>query len=445
MNARVMIVDDEQDVREPLAEYLRTVGMHVITAGDGGEALTKLNGNPVDVVISDIKMPNMGGMELLSHLRSDFRDIDVIMFTSYGTVETAVESIKSGAQDYVLKPIVFEDIQQKIERIMSERTAPSYERGHVPERSAMDRIIGKSIQVQGLKELIKRVARADSHALVMGESGTGKELVAKALHYESTRRNKPFIAVNCAAIPEHLIESEFFGHTAGAFTGAVADTKGFFESAHRGTLFLDEIAYLPLSMQAKLLRAIEEREITPVGKTKPVAVDLRIISACASDLKARVAEGSFREELFFRLNIIEIKVPPLRRRVGDISDLAQFFLRETTGRIDSPAQRFSPAAMTALDNYRWPGNIRELRNVVERAVVMSTTEEIQLQNLPDEITQGVSDQNHTTEYKTAVKSFEKDLILKTLTHCDNDKKQAAKLLGIGLSSLYRKLEEFGIE
>jgi len=444
MNARVMIVDDEQDVREPLAEYLRTVGMHVITAGDGDEALTKLKANPVDVVISDIKMPNMGGMELLGHLRSDFKDVDVIMFTSYGTVETAVESIKSGAKDYVLKPIVFEDIQQKIERIMSERAGRTSDSGHA-EKSAMDRIVGKSIQVQGLKELIKRVARADSHALIMGESGTGKELVAKALHYESTRRKQPFIAVNCAAIPEHLLESEFFGHTAGSFTGAVANTKGFFESAHKGTLFLDEIAYLPLPMQAKLLRAIEESEITPIGKTKPVTVDLRIISACATDLKARVAEGSFREELFFRLNIIEIKVPPLRRRVGDISDLAQFFLRETTGRIDSPVRRFSPSAMTALENYRWPGNIRELRNVVERAVVMSTTEDIQLQNLPDEITQGVPDKNHTTEYKTAVKSFEKDLILKTLVHCDNDKKQAAKVLGIGLSSLYRKLEEFGIE
>ncbi|MBU1318271.1 MAG: sigma-54 dependent transcriptional regulator [candidate division Zixibacteria bacterium] len=446
-SARVMIVEDEQDVREPLAEYLRTVGMSVTTAADGRDALMKLKTRKIDVVISDIKMPNMGGMELLEHLRSDYRDIDVIMFTSFGTVETAVEAIKSGAQDYVLKPIVFEDIQQKIERIMSNRPdgTTASAKTAAAEQFAIDKIIGSSIQVQGLKELIKRVARADSHALIIGESGTGKELVAKALHFESNRKSHPFIAVNCAAIPEQLLESEFFGHSAGAFTGAIAETKGVFESAHKGTLFLDEIAYLPLPMQAKLLRAIEEREITPIGKTKPVSIDLTIVSACAKDLREQVAEGTFREELFFRLNIIEIAVPPLRRRTGDIPELAEFFLKETTERIVSPVRSFSLVAMTALENHRWPGNIRELRNVVERAVVMCNDEEIQLQNLPDDITLNVPEQNRTTEYKTAVKSFEKDLILKTLTHCDNDKRLAAKILGIGLSSLYRKLEEFGIE
>jgi two-component system response regulator PilR (NtrC family) len=444
--ARILIVEDEQDVREPLAEFLRTKGFEVETAEDGKQALEKLKEKPADLIVSDIQMPNMGGLELLKHVRSEYPAAQVIMFTAFGTVESAVDAIKSGAQDYVLKPVVFEDMQQKIDRILAQR-----DRGDIQQTRDRDgkhvfveSIIGESMEVVELRNLIKRVAKAESHALIIGESGTGKELVARSLHYESGRRDRPFVAINCAAIPEHLLESEFFGHSAGAFTGAAADKRGLFEFANKGTLFLDEVVELPVQMQAKLLRAIEEREITPLGRTKPIPVDLTIVSATAKDLKKEVEEGRFREELYFRLYVIEIKVPPLRDRRSDIPLLLEHFLRETNERIDSKVRSFSPAAKSALEHYRWPGNIRELRNIVERSVVMCSGDQIMPHDLPDDIISSSPELQQEEGFKAAVRGFERDLIKRTLAHCDNDKKQAAKLLGIGLSSLYRKLEEYGL-
>ncbi len=274
--ARILIVEDEHDVREPLAEFLRSGGFEVETAADGKQALVLLRDKPADLIVSDIQMPRMGGLELLKHVRSKYPATQMIMFTAFGTVENAVNALKSGAQDYVLKPVVFEDMQLKIERILSRRNQGSNLRSRDQEGKQvyLESIIGESMAVVELRNLIKRVAKAESHALIIGESGTGKELVARALHYESNRRDRPFVAINCAAIPEHLLESELFGHSAGAFTGAAADKKGLFESANRGTLFLDEIVELPIQMQAKLLRAIEEQEITPLGRTKPIPVSI---------------------------------------------------------------------------------------------------------------------------------------------------------------------------
>lgn len=445
---QVMIVEDERDVREPLAEYLRGVGFDVVTAADGQLALALLGRQSIDVVVSDIQMPNMGGMELFSVMRAEYPLVDVVFFTAFGTVEMAVNSIKAGACDYILKPVVFEDIQHKLERIFLARTGGSEEvdkaDGAGPP-SYLDRIVGGSLQINRLKKLVKQVAKAGSYALIEGESGTGKELVARALHECSSRKKNPFVAVNCAAIPEHLLEAEFFGYTRGSFTGAVADKKGYFESAHGGTLFLDEILELPMAMQAKLLRAVEELEITPIGKTVPIIVDVVVIAASAKDLRREVEAGSFRDDLFYRINVVDINVPPLRKRKEDIPTLARHFLIETKKRMSSDVTDYSPETLAVLENYDWPGNIRELRNVVERAIVMTQGSLIGVESLPGYLSGGDLASNLPTDYRSVVKDFERDLIIRTLKDCDNDKKLAAEVLGIGLSSLYRKLDDLDLD
>ena len=445
---RLMVVDDERDVREPLAAYLRSEGYVVETAANGIEALEKLNHQSVDFVLTDIMMPRMGGMDLLLKIRNKFPKTRIVVFTAYGSVETAVKAIKSGADDYVLKPVIFEEIKQKIVRLIGstigEREADRTSGGQ-PDQSSLDMIVGHSAGVQELKELILRIARAGTYALIQGESGTGKELVARALHGESPRRAKPFIAVNCAAIPEHLLESEFFGHTRGSFTGAVSDKKGIFEAAHEGTLFLDEVGDLPLQMQAKLLRAIETREIVPIGRTDPINVEVTILAASAKQLSLEVESKLFREDLFYRINVIEIIVLPLRERVEDIPTLANHFLAMTQADSKSAALSIADATYSALQTYRWPGNIRELRNVIERAVVLCQTDQIMPHDLPEHIASKIDIDRADSNFKTTMRNFEKELILKTLHSCDDDRKLTAKVLGIGLSSLYRKMEDLGIK
>ena len=443
----VLIVDDERDVREPLAKFLRSQGFDAITASNGVEALGILEANAVAVVVTDLQMPKMGGLELLRRIRAEHPRTEVIIFTAYGTVDGAVDAVKSGAHDYVLKPIIFEDIQQKIERITSrdDSDQPPNESREMNARASLDAIIGSSRAIEKLKDLVSRVARAGSFALIQGESGTGKELVARALHNLSPRNAFPFQAVNCAAVPVHLMESEFFGHTRGSFTGAVANKQGFFQVSDCGTLFLDEVGELPLEMQTKLLRAIEEREIMPIGQARPIAINLTIVAASARILRAEVEAGRFREDLFHRINVVEINVPPLRDRRDDIPLLAKHFLDDIGHRVGASARGLSLAAMASLQTYRWPGNVRELRNVVERAALVCDGDEIIPADLPDHIGDGVDrSDDGSAGYRSAVRGFEKELIQKTLANCNYDKKLTAKVLGIGLSSLYRKLEEFEI-
>lgn len=447
-NYKILIVDDERDVREPLAKYLHGEGYSVSTACDGLDALKKLSFESVDIILTDIQMPNMNGLDLLRKVKSLYPAIKVIIFTAYGAVESAVTAIKGGAQDYILKPVIFEDIKQKIDRLIIKKENQKITGQTSRDKSsqqALDAIIGDSSSVKKLKELIVQVAFAGSYALIQGESGTGKELVSRALHFTSMRWNKPFIIINCAAIPEHLLESEFFGHAKGAFTGAITDKKGFFEIADKGTLFLDEIGELPMTMQAKLLRAIESNEIIPLGKTKPIPIDITIIAASAKILTEEIAAKRFREDLFFRINVIEINIPPLREHPEDIKLLADFFLSQVIKNIKTTAKSFSDLTYSALERYQWPGNIRELRNVVERAIVLCRGDKIMPNYLPDYIKQCIDDREQDDGYKTAMRNFEKELIEKTLNSCNNDKKLAAKLLGIALSSLYRKLEELKIE
>ncbi|MFQ5510692.1 MAG: sigma-54-dependent transcriptional regulator [Candidatus Krumholzibacteriia bacterium] len=442
--ASVLIVDDERDVREPLGMYLRREGFAVFTAAHGGEALDVLSAHPVRVVLSDVRMPVMDGTELLHRVRAEYPDTHVIMFTAFGTGDDAAAAIRSGAKDYILKPVVFEDICQKILRVCEVDDGPVTGRGEPAGQRFLEAIQGESDCVREMKSLITRVAEAGSSALITGESGTGKELVAKALHHLSDRRDGTFLAVNCAAIPEQLLESEFFGHAKGSFTGAYADKKGLFESAGRGTLFLDEVSELPHHMQAKLLRALEEKEVTPIGKTVPIPVRAVVLAACSMDLKREVDEGRFRMDLFYRLNVIEMPVPPLRDRDGDVELLARYFLDETRKRLRTGVRSFSSGTIRALGRYDWPGNIRELRNVIERAVVLARGETIEPLNLPDYIERFAHGGHAPRTMKDAVKVFERELILKTLRECGNNKRLAAKKLGMGLSSLYRKLEELDL-
>lgn len=443
---RILIVDDERDLREPMAKFLRSEGYSVSTAADGREALRQVRKERYEVVVTDIKMPNMNGLELLAVLRAEFPSINVIIITAFGTVESAVNAMRLGAHDYVLKPVIFEDIQQKIMRLTGEGTDLGWGKPAQagPAGTGIDAIKGDSGPVRQMKELILKVARAGSSALIQGPSGSGKELVARALHTESSRAKYPFVPINCAAIPEHLLESEFFGYMKGAFTGATANKKGLFEIAHNGTLFLDEISDLSLALQAKLLRAVEERRITPISGT-PVDINVVLIAASAKHLRNEVDEGRFREDFYFRINVIEILVPPLQNRREDIPMLVEYFLKEVTARLGSPTKSISEETINLLIRYDWPGNIRELRNVIERAVVLSHDDTIRPEDLPEVIGHGARDSGISSSFKSTVKGFERDLLLKTLKSCDNDKKLAAKVLGIGLSSLYRKLEEFNIE
>ncbi len=434
----LLIVDDERDLREPLAKYLSSVGYKTFTASDGVEALDAIANNEIDIVLTDVRMPRMSGIDLLKNIRKRNLNIEVFVFTAYGTVETAVDAIRSGAVDYLLKPVIFEDIRNKLETHLKRDEESGAE--------GVSAIIGDSPQIRSLKELILQVAGSESMAVIYGESGSGKELIARALHTESPRRDGPFVAVNCAAVPEQLLESEFFGHVRGAFTGAVRDKKGFFQLAQNGTLLLDEIADLPLAMQAKLLRALESREVYPVGGGTPISLNARVIAATGRPLEEEVKKGAFRSDLYYRIAVIEVKAPSLRERPGDIPELVGHFLRILRGRGATNVSVFAKDALDALCSYSWPGNVRELRNVIERSVILSRNAQVELVDLPEHlISASGNDGSVDGNLRDARRTFEKDMILKTIASCDNDKKLAAKLLGIGLSSLYRKMEELGIE
>ncbi len=437
----LLIVDDERDVREPLAKYLGSVGFNVVTACDGEEALRVLPKNDVSVVLTDVRMPRMSGIELLKEIRRSHPEIDVFVFTAYGTVESAVEAIRAGAVDYVIKPVIFEDIRSKIDSHLRNKAGAGTEPA-----TGISAIIGESPQIESLKELILQVAGTETTAVIQGESGTGKELIAHALHAESPRADGPFVPVNCAAVPEQLLESEFFGHVKGAFTGAVHDKKGYFEIAENGTLLLDEVADLPLSMQAKLLRALESKEVFPVGGGAPISLNARVIAATGRPLEKEVEQGAFRSDLYYRIAVIEITAPALRDRPGDIPGLVEHFLQRLRARGETRVSSFSKDSIAILCSYQWPGNVRELRNIVERSVVLAKNDVVELSDLPEHLIQaGGNAETIAGNLRDARRTFERDMILKTIASCNNDKKLAAKLLGIGLSSLYRKMEELGIE
>ncbi|MBS0196165.1 MAG: sigma-54-dependent Fis family transcriptional regulator [Planctomycetes bacterium] len=445
MGKTILLCEDETMLRESLVQLLRDEGYDVVAAVDGQEAYEHIVARPFDIVLTDIRMPRMDGLTLLGHLQQVAPQTPVIVITAFGTIESAVSAMRAGATDYLLKPMQFDDVLLRIKRaldfgemrrdrtIFTEQLAAS---------SAFQNLIGDSPAMTRLFELVRKLSSVRSSVLIIGESGTGKELFARAIHYNGITRDKPFVAVNCGAIPESLIESELFGHRKGAFTGAVRDRIGYFEAASGGTLFLDEISTLPMGVQSSLLRVLEERVVVPIGDTRPRPVDLRIVAASNQDLRALCAEGKFREDLLYRLDVVRLMLPPLRQRRTDIPMLVHHFLEKYTREMNKRVKGLTNAAMRALISHDWRGNVRELENVIERAVIFAEDREIDIADLPFTVDPSVEDSGE--DLRIAVTQFERLHIVTSLRRHRYDKNETAAHLGIGVSSLYRKMEELQI-
>ncbi len=451
---RILIIDDEESFRHMLSVILKKEKFDVDTASDGEEGLQKVMANSYDQVLCDIRMPRMDGLDFLKEVQKANLDTTLIMMSAYGTIDTAIEAMKLGAYDYISKPFKPDEIVLTLKKADErERLRKENEllRRTVKGEYSFENIVSENEKMQKIIEVVKKVAPYKSTILIMGESGTGKELVARALHYHSDRSQNPFVAVNCGAIPENLIESELFGHAKGAFTDAIRTKKGLFEEADGGTLFLDEIGELPLQLQVKLLRVLQEGEIRRVGEGKPIQIDVRIAAATARDLIREVGEGRFREDLFYRLNVFPVHIPPLRERKEDIPSLVAHFIKKYNQSIGKKVTGIHPKALQVLLDYRWYGNVRELENIVERAIVLSDGSEIEKENLPIEI-QGFQEKVQLPpateeEYsiKKASKTLEINLIQKALKKTKGNHTHAARLLEISHRALLYKIKEYGIE
>jgi DNA-binding NtrC family response regulator len=443
----ILVVDDDADMREMVHDMLKDRGHQVTTASSGQEALRLLGEGDYAVVLSDLRMKGMQGIELLTEIKKTVPDINVILMTAFGSVETAVEAMKYGASDYLTKPVKKDELIRVVERVLREaalRREVTRLRKEVHKEYSFHHILGKSKPMQAVFDLIKRVADSPTNILITGESGTGKELVAKAIHYNSDRKEAPFVPVNCAAIPEQLLESELFGHMRGSFTDARMDKRGLFEEAQKGTLFLDEISELPIMLQAKLLRAIQEKEIRRVGATKPISADVRIIAATNLNLAEEAKAKRFRDDLYYRLNVIELKLPPLRDRREDIVLLVEGFLKRCGEVRGKEVKGVSEAALAMLMDYTWPGNVRELENVIERAVTLSRGEKVTPDDLPPAVQGARGDRrvlDEAVEKTLPLHEIEKEYIKKILDKTGGNKYQAAQALGIDRKTLYRKLAE----
>jgi DNA-binding NtrC family response regulator len=450
MAQRILVVDDEQIIRESLSFILKKEGYNVEEAINGKDALVKHEANPFDIIITDIEMPEMKGVDLLKQIRQRTPQTLVVIITAFGSVETAVLALREGAADYILKPINFDDLLYRVKKLCDYQALiieNSLLRQELQRTYDFDQIIGQSTPMKRIFEVIKRVANSEGTVLITGKSGTGKEIIARAIHYNSPRREKRFMPINCGAIVDTLFESELFGHKKGSFTGATVDKEGLLKVAEGGTVFLDEVSEIPIQLQVKLLRALEQREITPVGMTEPIKIDVRIIAATNRDLRKEVENGKFRDDLYYRLNVVEIDLPSLKERPDDIPILAQHFLDAFKKQMSKPIQGFANEAMRALLQYQWKGEVRELENVVERAVIFCDEDFVRLEHLPEYMRPAEDIPSVSSSYgtlKDAVRSFERQFIQQTLSACGQNKETAAKVLGVSLSSLYRKIEELQI-
>lgn len=471
---RILVVDDEQSIRELLEISLRTENFAVDVCDSAIAALEKLKQNTYDVVITDISMPEMTGIELLSKIKSFNESIVVIIVTAFGSTESAIEAMKLGAADYLTKPFnvdeLFITIEKNLNLVRLEGENRELRKALNKEFS-FESIIGNSNKMQEVFQLVSRIAVTTTSVLITGESGTGKELIAHAIHGKSDRKKGPIVPVNCGAIPENLMESEFFGHKRGSFTGAVSDKKGLFQVADKGTLFLDEIGEVPQSIQVKLLRALQTKSFRPVGATEDITVDVRIVCATNRDLEEEVRLGNFREDLFYRLNVIQVRLPALRERKEDIPMLANHFLTKHNLAMGKSIKAISSEAMQVLCAYNWPGNVRELENVIERAVALESGSAILTEVLSNKIREsavkggmplairsssniGHPDRESVSKEEGLIADFnlekkmedyERQYILRALEQSDGVKKEAAKLLGISFRSLRYRIEKFGIE
>jgi DNA-binding NtrC family response regulator len=442
---RVLIVEDEDLMRELLARILAGENYRIQQASSGEEALKFLQEHPVDLILTDLKLKGMNGLQLLSEARALDPEIVVIIMTAYASVETAVEAMRKGAYDYITKPFINDEIRVMLRRALNERHL-SQENRHLKrelrERYRFENIIGNSEAMQRVYRLIEKVASISSNVLIVGETGTGKELVARAIHYNSERAERPFIAVNCGALTESLLESELFGHIKGAFTGAITNREGFFRKADKGTLFLDELSEVSPGLQVKLLRAIQEREVIPVGGREPLKFDVRFIAATNRKLEEEVRKGTFREDLFYRINVIAIQLPPLRQRQEDIPLLVHHFLLKYAERLGKASMKMSREAMHVLVNYGWPGNVRELENIMERTVALCESDTIAPADLPEKLTQVKIAIRDLDDYQMTLEALEEQHIKRVLQRVEGDKVKAAQILGINLSTLYRKLARY---
>jgi two-component system NtrC family response regulator len=445
----ILLIDDDDSLRRVMEFSLTEAGHTVRTAANGEDGLRLFDKDPFDAVITDITMPGMSGMDVLAKVRQRDAHIPVIVITAYGTIESAVEAMKQGAFDYITKPVSRDELRLTLEKAIRMRRLEKENvelRAEVTDRYRFESIIGSSEKMKEVLDLAGRVAASDASLLITGESGTGKELLAKGVHFNSQRADGPFVAVNCAAIPDSLIESELFGHVRGAFTGAVKDKEGKFELADGGTLFLDEIGDLRIDLQAKILRALQEREVDRVGGGKPVSVDVRVIAATNKDIERAVKEGAFREDLYYRLNVITLFIPPLRERKEDIPLLASHFLKKFNKDIDV---RVDAGALSLLTAYGWPGNVRELENVIERASVLKRGALITLDELPEKLKKekpGVEDIIlNLPEQGISLEDLEKSLIIKALDKHKGNQTRAAEYLGITRPTLIYRMEKFGLK
>jgi len=444
----ILVVDDEVSVRTSLEKVLSKEGYITKTAGSGNDAIKILSKVPVDIVLSDLKMPDGDGLDLLRAVKKITPNTEVILLTGYGTVETAVEAMKEGAYDFITKPfkkaVILSTIERAIER-QNLRQENTYLKAQLGKGKAYDEIIGKSQVLQDVLAMVERVAPLISTVLITGASGTGKELIAQAIHKKSPFAGKRFVPINCGAIPENLIESELFGHVKGAFTGALRDKKGLFKVAEGGTIFLDEIVSVPLNLQVKLLRAIDQKEILPVGSTNPEVINVRIVAATNKNLANEVEEGNFREDLYYRLNVVGINIPPLKERVEDIPELINHFIKIYNAQLGKQITVVDEKTLKALMDYPWKGNVRELENAVERAMIFCDSDILTMQHFNQISSENSSSRNLNDDLKSSVRRFEQERIFKALKAAGSDKSKAAEILGLSLSSLYRKMSELGIE
>lgn len=439
----ILIVDDEQSVRNSLQKWFIAEGFKVSTAKNADEAMTTFRGQSIDLVLLDIKMPGMNGIEFNRWIRSQNPDIIVIMMTAFASVDTAVEALKDGAYDYVAKPVDPDDLTHIVRNALEKRQLANENTQLKQQLAALsmpEDIIGESPKIKHVLEMVAAVANTDATVMIRGESGTGKELVARAIHSNSARRYAPIISVNCGAVAESLLESELFGHEKGAFTGANARRKGKLERAHKGTVFFDEIGTIGGKMQVELLRVLESKRFTRVGGETPIDVDFRVISATNHDLEAAVADGSFREDLYFRLNVFSITIPPLRERAEDIEPLAKYFVTRIARSMSRPVKTISKEGVQMMLSYDWPGNIRELRNVIERAIVLCKGDTVE----PADLSFPFTFRSKQPVGGDSLEEVEKAHVQRVLERCDWNISQAAKLLNIDRTTLYSKIKKFDL-
>jgi len=450
---KILVIDDEKNMRHMLALLLEKEGYQVDNAGNGKQGLDLALQNFYDLILCDLKMPVMDGMAFLEKFRDSKQESTVIVMSAYGTMDTAIEAMKRGAYDYVSKPFKADEIlltlkkAEERERLRKENRLLQQS---MRERYSYAQMIGHSPAMQEIFATIEKVADYKTSVLVTGESGTGKELIARAIHYNSSRADKPLVTVNCGAIPETLLESELFGHKKGSFTDAIKDKRGLFQEAHGGSIFLDEIGELPRPLQVKLLRALQEEEIKRVGDTQSIKIDIRVMAATTKDLAEEVKGGRFRDDLYYRINVLHITVPPLRERPEDIAQLILHFIDKTRKRLGSEMDGVSPAAGRALQAYSWPGNVRELENFIERAMVMAGGDTIELGDLPPALQSKVETADFVADdanlsIKQASKRLERTLISKALEQTGGNRTQAAKILEISHPALLYKMKDYGID